>query len=138
MISDLGGRIGTFNWCAPEILVGDGCNAKADIYSYGVLLWEMITGEPPQRGMLRDPRVPEECPEEVSALWHQCCSSKAVDRPTALEIVTCFKQLQRSSPNRPGSVTEKRQRPVLEKPPPMPGLGEGPEVAAAAPAAEEV
>ena len=75
----------------------------------------------------------------MAALWHQCCSAKPVDRPTALDIVECFNALQRSSPNRPGSVTEKRQRPAMEKPPPMPGLGEGREGAtAAAPAAEEV
>jgi len=33
------------------------CNEKADIFSYGVVLWEIITQETPQRGTLRDIRV---------------------------------------------------------------------------------
>ena len=40
-------------------------------------MWEIITGEQPQRGSLRLPRVPEECPQ-VRALrgplvWHEPC-----------------------------------------------------------------
>lgn len=31
--------------------------------SFGVVVWEIITGERPQRGQLRMPRVPEECPQ---------------------------------------------------------------------------
>ena len=33
------------------------CNEKADIYSYGVLLWELIMQEPPRRGDMRDTEV---------------------------------------------------------------------------------
>jgi len=33
------------------------CNEKADIFSYGVVLWEIITQEPPRRGHLRDLEV---------------------------------------------------------------------------------
>lgn len=33
------------------------CNEKADIFSYGIVLWEIITQETPQRGTLRDIRV---------------------------------------------------------------------------------
>ena len=32
-----------------------------DVYSYGVLLWELVTKELPFRGGLRAMRVPEEC-----------------------------------------------------------------------------
>lgn len=33
------------------------CDEKADIFSYGVVLWELITQQHPRRGCLRDPQV---------------------------------------------------------------------------------
>ena len=32
-------QVGTFAWAAPEVLLGQPCSEKVDIYSYGVLLW---------------------------------------------------------------------------------------------------
>ena len=36
-----------------QIMMGESVSVKADIYSFGVTLHEIITGEPPQRGRLR-------------------------------------------------------------------------------------
>ena len=44
------GKIGTPHWMAPEILRGEKYTEQADIYSFGVILWEMITGEIPFMG----------------------------------------------------------------------------------------
>ncbi len=41
---------------------------QVDCFSYGVVLWEIITKERSQRGNWRPVRVPEECPAEVEAL----------------------------------------------------------------------
>lgn len=39
-----------------QVLIGAPCSNKVDMYSYGVVLWEIITGEQPRRGMLREIR----------------------------------------------------------------------------------
>ena len=42
------GLAGTFHWMAPEIL--QSCNNyshKADVYSYGIVMWEIMAREPP-------------------------------------------------------------------------------------------
>ncbi len=36
--------LGTFAWSAPEVLTGRRCTEKVDIYSFGVVLWEICTG----------------------------------------------------------------------------------------------
>lgn len=45
--------VGTFTWSAPEVLMGDRCTEKVDQFSFGVVLWELVTGETPARGRLR-------------------------------------------------------------------------------------
>ena len=59
---------------------------QVDIYSFGVVLWEIVTKEMPRRGQLRDVEVPRECPREISDLIDRCLQPNAVARPTAEEI----------------------------------------------------
>ena len=44
-------RIGTVQWVAPEVLLGAEYNEKCDVFSYGVILWEIGSGEIPFEGM---------------------------------------------------------------------------------------
>lgn len=46
---------------APETLKGHHVSLPADIYSYGVILREIITGEQPQRDNLRRPEYASAC-----------------------------------------------------------------------------
>jgi serine/threonine protein kinase len=68
---------------APELLNGRKCTASVDVYSFGVLAWEVCTGECPRRGSMRDLRVPEECPQAVADLVAACLQEEAAARPTA-------------------------------------------------------
>lgn len=38
---------GTPLWMAPEVLLRQGCTEKSDIYSYGIVLWELVTRDSP-------------------------------------------------------------------------------------------
>lgn len=91
------GMRGTFAWVAPEILLGvPKCTEKVDMYSFGVVLWEIVTGELPQRGRLREVKVPEECPLEIKMLIDACLYVDPVSRPSAKEayqIVSSFEPL---------------------------------------------
>ena len=42
-------RVGTPHWMAPEILKGGKYECPSDIYSFGILLWEMMTGKIPYK-----------------------------------------------------------------------------------------
>lgn len=37
------GFIGTYQWMAPEVIMGEKYSIKADIYSFGIIMWEILT-----------------------------------------------------------------------------------------------
>ena len=41
---------GTPVWMAPELLDAKQITAKADVYSFGIMLWEMLTRKQPYQG----------------------------------------------------------------------------------------
>ncbi|KAL3148045.1 protein kinase activity protein [Trebouxia sp. C0009 RCD-2024] len=88
-------NVGTFAWSAPEVLLGKStCTEKVDIYSYGVVLWEICAGEAPTGRQLRPLRVPEECPQATADVVEQCLHEDADVRPSAREIVDKLSQLR--------------------------------------------
>jgi serine/threonine protein kinase len=44
-------NVGTIHWMAPEVLTGTQYNESADVYSVGVVIWEMFTGQCPYNNM---------------------------------------------------------------------------------------
>ncbi|KAK9819385.1 hypothetical protein WJX81_007382 [Elliptochloris bilobata] len=87
VLTSLHGTFGTFAYCAPEMLLGRECNEKSDLYSFGVVLWELSTAEAPNGRYLRPLKVPEECPQDIAALAEQCLSNSSAERPSALHCV---------------------------------------------------
>ncbi|BDA46937.1 probable mitogen-activated protein kinase kinase kinase 20 at C-terminar half [Coccomyxa sp. Obi] len=83
---------GTLAFAAPELLLNMRCNEKADIFSLGVVLWNICTQEVPLRGHLRRLQVPEECPASIAELIDDCLERPPEDRPSAREAFEVIKK----------------------------------------------
>ena len=98
-------RVGTPAWMAPEILRGEEYTLSADIYSFGVIMWEMVFRSEPFKGVNayaiahqvgntgRRLEIEEGCP----AVWRQLmlrCWSDAPSRPTSSDIVEILAKLR--------------------------------------------
>ena len=95
---------GTYRWMAPEVIAHKPYDAKADVYSFGVLLWELITGEVPyadvspmqaaigvvQRGMR--PVIPGTCPAYINELLRECWKTNSKARPSMNGISALFER----------------------------------------------
>ncbi|KAL4432604.1 hypothetical protein ABPG77_000541 [Micractinium sp. CCAP 211/92] len=115
------GRFGTFDWAAPEVLLGRGATEKSDIYSFGILLNGILTGDPPRRGQMPPLRVPEHCPAEVEALYKRCIAENPDDRPTAAELLDTLLRLAptrrrqgKAAPDTPPQLGGRRGGPCAE------------------------
>jgi serine/threonine-protein kinase len=96
---DDGATFGTPAYVAPERLDGAPAQAATDVHALGVLLYELLTGEPPFKVSSWDelselhrvhppPRptgVPG-LPDAVAALCQSCLEADPADRPTAAEV----------------------------------------------------
>ena len=97
--SNMTGNCGTVQWMAPEVLSNENYNEKADVYSYGIICWELLTAECPFDGMApiqcalavlnRDqrPEIPKWCPPALQALIRSCVKKDPKLRPTFEQII---------------------------------------------------
>eukprot|EP00884_Botryococcus_braunii_P015147 jgi/Botrbrau1/23633/Bobra.55_2s0020.2 len=90
-------EMGTFTYAAPEMILYGMGGWSADIYSFGVILWELVTGKVPVRGRMRKLRAPEDCPEAVAQLVEQCTASDPLLRPTAKHLAQMLEILASDS-----------------------------------------
>ena len=94
---------GTFAYRAPELLRGRAPTTKADIYSFGVTLWQMLTRETPFAGENQHvvifgvvahnlrPSLPENANEAwYESLVRKCWEGSVSKRPTAAEMLVAL------------------------------------------------
>lgn len=90
------GRVGTPSYMAPEMIKSSHYTSSADIYSLGIVMYEMVTGQKPFGGRMKeqrmtrslnvDPHPPSEhaeyCSQELEDLIMRCISKDMDERPT--------------------------------------------------------
>jgi serine/threonine-protein kinase len=96
-LTAVGQVVGTFDYMPPEQLLGTACSARSDVFTLGVVMYEMIAGYRPFTGgtgaagnlmaILGDePAVLLDVPPELSRIVMQALEREPADRPTVDEL----------------------------------------------------
>lgn len=100
---------GTYAWMAPEVIRLSLFSKSSDVWSFGVLLWELLTGEVPYREIdalavaygvamnkLTLP-IPSTCPEPFARLLEECWDPDPHGRPDFGSILKQLEVIEQSA-----------------------------------------
>lgn len=98
-VFEMSGETGSLRYMAPEVASGKPYNHKVDIYSFGMILWELVAYQKPFDGMNRDqfyervvhggfrPEITKKFPEDLADVIQRCWSTEAEKRPNFDQII---------------------------------------------------
>mmetsp|Transcript_21063 Transcript_21063/g.45787 ORF Transcript_21063/g.45787 Transcript_21063/m.45787 type:complete len:731 (+) Transcript_21063:210-2402(+) len=98
----MSGETGSLRYMAPEVAEGTPYNAAADVYSFGIILWEINSGKKPFEGLNREsfyeqvvhggerPPIKSKWPEALSNLMQKCWDADMWNRPNFREILSAL------------------------------------------------
>lgn len=124
---------GTLPYCSPEQLDGEKLDSRSDIYSLGVMMFEMLTGKKPwkpetdyfgawykahhfeQPKTIADVKPTLKIPQKLNNLIMSCLAKKASDRPQNIaQILQVLNSLEQS--NCPSIPTTLASSSILSRP----------------------
>jgi len=98
-VYEMSGETGSLRYMAPEVADCQPYNQKADVYSFGIILWELVAFKKPYDGMNREefysrvvhggerPPIKKGWPEDLTELMKSCWDAEVVQRPNFSDIV---------------------------------------------------
>ncbi|XP_068185664.1 mitogen-activated protein kinase kinase kinase 20 [Antennarius striatus] len=101
--------VGTFPWMAPEVIQSLPVSETCDAFSYGVVLWEMLTREVPFKGLEglqvawlvveKNERltIPSGCPASFAELLRKCWATIPKERPIFKQILSTLESMSKDS-----------------------------------------
>lgn len=96
---------GSAPWMAPEVFEGSTYTEKCDVFSWGIILWEVLSREQPFKdieltyGIMWNvhkgnrPNLIEGCPKPIESLMVSCWDADPSVRPSMLEVVEIMEEL---------------------------------------------
>ena len=100
------GQRGTPHWMAPEVIEGLRYTEKADVYSFGVILWELVSESEPFRGVHHfqvlklvssgeRPTIPSDAHPVLKELIQACWAQNPSSRPVFTDIILILEDLMK-------------------------------------------
>uniref|UniRef100_A0ACD5Z959 Uncharacterized protein n=1 Tax=Avena sativa TaxID=4498 RepID=A0ACD5Z959_AVESA len=99
-----GTNMGTYRWMAPEMVRDRPCTRKVDVYSFGIVLWELTTCLVPFQGMTpvqaayaaceknARPSLSPACPPALNSMIKMCWAGNPARRPEFSYIVSVLEK----------------------------------------------